>query len=70
MEVSGFTMHLYCDHPDHRKNVGYRPDSCDGEYLHETKRGPTITKARADGWLFKRNRETICPICNQKDKEK
>jgi hypothetical protein len=60
-EVSGYTMHLYCDHEKHEP-FSYVKDVW-GEYVGETN-GQCKRQAQKNGWIFKRDRTVICPVCS------
>lgn len=73
MIVGGYTLDLYCDDPKHH---GFTLDS--GRHLVYLSDGATIDlidsfvgrtdrecrkQARETGWIFKRDREVVCPFC-------
>lgn len=63
-EVSGYTMDLYCDHEKHGdlpwvlQKAG---DQFTGESNSSCKK-----QAQRLGWIFRKNKETICPFCSNK----
>lgn len=66
MIVGAYTLDCYCDNVtpgvnDSRHEYGEFPH----QYVHEY--GSVCRKrARADGWLFKRDGKTFCPKCSGK----
>ena len=64
MEAGAYVLDLYCDaRPmlDHARHYRYM-----SQYTGET-RGECVKKARADGWRFTKDRQHICPECNNDD---
>lgn len=72
MIVSAYTIELYCDHPDHprdlRRDAPSRAGfeiSVDGRDCYAKAR----SAARKAGWRLTRSNEAICPKCNKKSNE-
>lgn len=67
MEVSYYTMDIYCDHPNHRiyylNGEGYKGKK--EQYTGQT-RSKCIKQARSVGWIFHRNGKLTCPDCVNK----
>jgi hypothetical protein len=66
MIVEGYTIHLYCDDPDHPWDVVYRPGEFAGHRIADAFR-----EARADGWTFFQEndkKKCRCPGCTARQK--
>ena len=64
MFVSGYTVHLYCEHPEHK-------NSWDNQQIQNEFAGPNKTdcvkQARGKGWrCSNHNKVVICPSCRKK----
>ncbi len=72
MEVSCYSMDLYCDNAgdEYACNAGLNDDPHDFQEFPHAYIGPTREyckrNASKHGWLFKQNRQTICPKCSGK----
>lgn len=74
MISSGYTLDLYCDHPDHEIEFFY--DSTQNgvvqkfdQYFCDSKnpKSDCFKQARKDGWKINlKERTCICPKCNKK----
>lgn len=64
MEVSGYTMDLYCDHEKHG-DLPYVLQRYGGQFTGETN-ASCKRDAKALGWIFRCEGERICPFCSGK----
>lgn len=73
MMVGCYVADLYCDlyhvkHGEVSDSAGHRYDSFPDQFTGKTEQ-ECKSQARRKGWTFRRNGQTICPLCSGK-KEK
>lgn len=66
VEYSSYEMNLYCDGPNAGGGVG--AEACPEfrtEQISAVNRASCLRVARKQGWCFKRDGRTICPMCRK-----
>lgn len=63
MIAEGYSMDLYCRNEDVDHPFNYFPHNFYGRNRAEVRRD-----ARAMGWVFHKDREVTCPLCNPRRK--
>ena len=76
MIVGAYTVDLYCDDPKHGEQATFSSGvihvrvsdtnwaPLSNQFSAQTER-ECLRQARQAGWIFKRNREVICPLCKE-----